>query len=118
MDGSNNLNRRGRCSIPRTNMMLSAPGTRKRVNPDSLAARLGPELVKELEALLEPGMTEMPPFSVRQAIQKRYNIDRRHVYDWFHSKGLRVTKDRSLEDESRTSSLEPQVTNHSVYDDF
>lgn len=64
--------------------------------------RLGPQLVNELEALLQPGATEMPPFHVRQAIQKRYDIDRRHIYDWFHSKGLRVTKDdkrHAMEDE-------------------
>ena len=66
---------------------------KNRVNPESLATRLGPQLVSELEALLQPDATEMPPFHIRQAIQKRYNIDRRHIYDWFRSKGLRVTKD-------------------------
>ncbi|KAI0682320.1 hypothetical protein BC835DRAFT_1299844 [Cytidiella melzeri] len=33
----------------------------------------------------------MPPFSVRQKIQKKYDVDRRHVYDWFHNRGLRVS---------------------------
>ncbi|KAI0718906.1 hypothetical protein C8T65DRAFT_569913 [Cerioporus squamosus] len=35
----------------------------------------------------------MPSFAIRQEIQARYNVDRRHIYDWFHSKGLRVTKE-------------------------
>ncbi|PSS29706.1 hypothetical protein PHLCEN_2v2854 [Hermanssonia centrifuga] len=78
---------------------VSKTGTvRRRMNPDSLAVRLGPELIKELEALLEPGMTEMPSFSVRQKIQKRYNIDRRHIYDWFHNKGLRVASAEKREE--------------------
>ena len=64
---------------------------RRRMNPDSLAFRLGPELVKELESLLTPDMTEMPPFSVRQEIQQRFKVDRRNIYDWFHNKGLRVS---------------------------
>ncbi|KAI0094542.1 hypothetical protein BDY19DRAFT_913314 [Irpex rosettiformis] len=79
--------------------MLSGPpktlpdptSIRRRMNPDSLAFRLGPDLIKELEKLLTPGMTEMPPFSVRQEIQQRYKVDRRHIYDWFHNKGLRVS---------------------------
>ncbi|THH29348.1 hypothetical protein EUX98_g4837 [Antrodiella citrinella] len=33
----------------------------------------------------------MPSFAERQAIQKKYNIDRRHIYDWYHTKGLRVS---------------------------
>ncbi|TCD65468.1 hypothetical protein EIP91_002585 [Steccherinum ochraceum] len=82
-------------------------GQRRRVNPASLATRLGPELVKELESLLTPGMTEMPSFAARQAIQKKYDIDRRHIYDWYHTKGLRVSgkeKDvplRGLEQEGK-----------------
>ena len=70
------------------------PGQRRRVNPASLESRLGPELVKELESLLTPGSTEMPSFAARQAIQKKYNIDRRHIYDWYHTKGLRVSNER------------------------
>ncbi|TFK94981.1 hypothetical protein K466DRAFT_445157, partial [Polyporus arcularius HHB13444] len=35
----------------------------------------------------------MPSFAIRQEVQERYNVDRRHIYDWFHSKGLRVTKE-------------------------
>lgn len=78
--------------------------TRRRVNPDSLANRLGPELVKELGALLRPGVTEMPSFTARQAIQKKYNIDRRHIYDWYHTKGLRVStkeKDKAVDHEAK-----------------
>ncbi|RPD82139.1 hypothetical protein L226DRAFT_564747 [Lentinus tigrinus ALCF2SS1-7] len=67
--------------------------TRRRVNPESLAVRLGPELVAELESFVKPGIVEMPSFAIRQEIQARYNVDRRHIYDWFHSKGLRVTKE-------------------------
>ena len=71
----------------------ASTGTRKRVNIESLASRLGPEVVGELEALVIPGSKEMPSFTARQAIQKRYNINRRHIYDWYHTKGLRVTKE-------------------------
>ncbi|GJE86271.1 DNA translocase FtsK-like protein [Phanerochaete sordida] len=71
---------------------------RRRMNPDSLAGRLGPDLVKELEDLLKSGMTEMPSFAVRQEIQQRYGIDRRHIYDWFHNKGLRVTTSEKREE--------------------
>ncbi|CCM03761.1 uncharacterized protein FIBRA_05907 [Fibroporia radiculosa] len=85
--------RRSGRSLASSDASISTPSFKRRVNPESLAVRLGPELVKELEALLVPGMTEMPPFSVRQAIQQRYGINRRHIYDWFHSKGLRVTKE-------------------------
>lgn len=71
--------------------------SRRRVNPDSLASRLGPELIKELESLLVPGSTEMPSFSARQKIQKQFGIDRRHIYDWYHTKGLRVSAKDSAE---------------------
>jgi hypothetical protein len=66
---------------------------RRRVNPESLAIRLGPELVGELNALIIPGNRDMPSFAVRKELQERYNIDRRHLYDYFHSKGLRVVKE-------------------------
>jgi hypothetical protein len=66
---------------------------RRRVNPESLALRLGPDLVRDLEALIHPGNIEMPSFAVRKELQERYNIDRRHVYDYFHSRGLRVIKE-------------------------
>ncbi len=61
------------------------PKTR-RVNPQRLALRLGPELVAEMEAYIIPG-AKMPPFSVRKDFQERYCVDRRHIYDYFHSRG-------------------------------
>ena len=73
-------------------------GIRRRMNAESLAGRLGNELVVELESLLAPGMTEMPSFAVRQEIQQRYNVDRRHIYDWFHNRGLRVTSAEQREE--------------------
>ncbi|KII88440.1 hypothetical protein PLICRDRAFT_110375 [Plicaturopsis crispa FD-325 SS-3] len=35
----------------------------------------------------------MPSFAARRELQERYDIDRRHIYDYFHSKGLRVVKE-------------------------
>ncbi|KAF5312166.1 hypothetical protein D9619_002722 [Psilocybe cf. subviscida] len=67
------------------------PKTR-RVNPQRLAVRLGQELVAEMEALIVPG-AKMPNFTVRKDFQERYNVDRRHIYDYFHSRGLRVAKE-------------------------
>lgn len=66
---------------------------RRRVNPDSLAKRLGPDLVRDMEKHIYPGNKEMPTFAVRKELQERYNIDRRHIYDYFHSRGLRVVKE-------------------------
>ncbi|KDR85614.1 hypothetical protein GALMADRAFT_150039 [Galerina marginata CBS 339.88] len=67
------------------------PKTR-RVNPQRLAIRLGPDLVAEMEALIVPG-AKMPTFTVRKDFQERYSVDRRHIYDYFHSRGLRVAKE-------------------------
>lgn len=61
------------------------PKTR-RVNPQRLALRLDPELVAEMEAYIVPG-AKMPPFSIRKDFQQRYSVDRRHIYDYFHSRG-------------------------------
>lgn len=61
------------------------PKTR-RVNPQRLAVRLGPELVAEMEAYIVPG-AKMPSFTVRKDFQERYAVDRRHIYDYFHSRG-------------------------------
>lgn len=61
------------------------PKTR-RVNPQRLALRLGPDLVAEMEALIVPG-AKMPTFAVRKDFQDRYCVDRRHIYDYFHSRG-------------------------------
>jgi hypothetical protein len=58
----------------------------RRVNPDRLALRLDPGLVAEMDALIIPG-AKMPTFSVRKDFQERYKVDRRHIYDYFHSRG-------------------------------
>jgi hypothetical protein len=39
-----------------------------------------------MEALIVPG-AKMPPFAVRKDFQERYCVDRRHIYDYFHSRG-------------------------------
>ena len=72
------------------------PPQRRRVNPESLAARLGPELVAEMEKHIIPGSIEMPPFSVRRDIQIKFGIDRRHIYDFFHSRGLRCLNEKAM----------------------
>ena len=59
----------------------------RRVNPDRLALRLDPDLVAEMDVLIVPG-AKMPTFAVRKDFQVRYNVDRRHIYDYFHSRGL------------------------------
>ena len=61
------------------------PKTR-RVNPQRLAIRLGPDLVAEMEAYIKPG-AKMPSFTIRKDFQERYSVDRRHIYDYFHSRG-------------------------------
>lgn len=86
---------------------------RRRVNPESLALRLGPELVRDLDALIKPGNRDMPSFAVRKELQERYDIDRRHIYDYYHSKGLRVVKEDKNGNPIRPSvqsMIVPQVT--------
>ncbi|KAF8665387.1 hypothetical protein AX16_000406 [Volvariella volvacea WC 439] len=68
------------------------PTKTRRVNPQRLASRLDPNLVEEMEAHIVPG-AKMPPFDIRKDLQERYNVDRRHIYDYFHSRGLRVAKE-------------------------
>ena len=68
------------------------PKTR-RVNPQRLAIRLGPDLVAEMEALIVPG-AKMPTFAVRKDFQERYSVDRRHIYDYFHSRGTLIYSGR------------------------
>ncbi|TFK77499.1 hypothetical protein BDN72DRAFT_873775 [Pluteus cervinus] len=68
------------------------PTKTRRVNPERLAGRLDPNLVEEMEAHIIPG-AKMPTFEVRKDLQERYNVDRRHIYDYFHSRGLRVAKE-------------------------
>lgn len=62
------------------------PKTR-RVNPERLATRLDPRLVAEMDAFIVPG-AKMPNFAIRKDFQERYCVDRRHIYDYFHSRGL------------------------------
>ncbi|KAI6047979.1 hypothetical protein EDC04DRAFT_2556245 [Pisolithus marmoratus] len=45
----------------------------------------------------------MPSFAVRKELQERYNVDRRHIYDYFHSRGLRVVKEEKVGDGMETS---------------
>ncbi len=52
-----------------------------------LAARLGPDLVREMEVHIKPG-AYMPSFAIRKDLQERYAVDRRHLYDYFHSRGI------------------------------
>ncbi|KAJ4496738.1 hypothetical protein C8R41DRAFT_866122 [Lentinula lateritia] len=64
----------------------------RRINPFKLAERLPDGLVKEMETFIKPGAI-MPNFDVRKELQIRYQVDRRHLYDYFHSRGLRVAKE-------------------------
>ncbi|KAI0778668.1 hypothetical protein BD413DRAFT_465937 [Trametes elegans] len=53
----------------------------------------------------------MPSFAIRQQIQMRHKVDRRHIYDWFHSKGLRVTKeDKRATVEQKTDAMRMQAS--------
>lgn len=70
------------------------PKTR-RVNPQRLAIRLGPDLVAEMEAHIIPG-AKMPTFAVRKDFQERYSVDRRHIYDYFHSRGKALINNSGL----------------------
>ncbi|KAK7063866.1 hypothetical protein R3P38DRAFT_2820889 [Favolaschia claudopus] len=68
------------------------PKVPRRIDPDKLAVRLGPELTSEMDAYIVPG-AKMPSFEIRQGFVKKYSVDRRHIYDYFHSRGLRVAKE-------------------------
>jgi hypothetical protein len=76
----------------------------RRVNPERLALRLDPKLVAEMDAFITPG-AKMPTFTVRKDLQERYNVDRRHIYDYFHSRGFIL----SIIDFWNHCSLCPQV---------
>jgi hypothetical protein len=82
---------------------------RRRVNPEALSSRLGPQIVAELDALIPPGAIEMPSFAARKHIQQRFNIDRRHIYDYYHAKGLRVVRDDRSGSTPSSSQQEPIV---------
>ncbi|KAL1713677.1 hypothetical protein EV715DRAFT_258258 [Schizophyllum commune] len=45
-----------------------------------------------MDAHIFPG-AKMPVFEVRKSMQERYSVDRRNIYDYFHSRGLRVSKE-------------------------
>ncbi|KAJ4471551.1 hypothetical protein J3R30DRAFT_1093953 [Lentinula aciculospora] len=64
----------------------------RRINPFKLAERLPAGLVKEMETFIRPGAI-MPNFDIRKELQIRYQVDRRHLYDYFHSRGLRVARE-------------------------
>jgi hypothetical protein len=49
-----------------------------------------------MEKHITPGSIEMPPFSVRRDIQIKFGIDRRHIYDFFHSRGLRCLNEKAM----------------------
>ncbi|PBK76602.1 hypothetical protein ARMSODRAFT_1078714 [Armillaria solidipes] len=80
----------------------------RRVNPLHLAARLGPDLVREMEVHIKPG-AYMPSFSIRKDLQERYNVDRRHLYDYFHSRGLRVAKEERFNNLTRSRMQKAQL---------
>ncbi|KAK0199047.1 hypothetical protein F5146DRAFT_1160387 [Armillaria mellea] len=80
----------------------------RRVNPLHLAARLGPDLVREMEVHIKPG-AYMPSFSIRKDLQERYNVDRRHLYDYFHSRGLRVAKEERFNNLTRSRQQKAQL---------
>lgn len=54
--------------------------------PIDLATRLGPDLVRDLEEFIKPGAF-MPSYEERKKLQEKYQIDRRHLYDYLHSRG-------------------------------
>jgi hypothetical protein len=95
-DNSCNVQPTSSDSLPPLPRLDLGPPQRRRVNPESLAARLGPELVAEMEKHIIPGSIEMPPFSIRRDIQIKFGIDRRHIYDFFHSRGLRCLNERAV----------------------
>lgn len=94
-------------SNPPQHRLELGPPQRRRVNPESLAARLGPELVAEMEKHIIPGSIEMPPFSVRRDIQIKFGIDRRHIYDFFHSRGLRCLNEKAMRNSYLEVSYQP-----------
>ncbi|KAL0951782.1 hypothetical protein HGRIS_008453 [Hohenbuehelia grisea] len=64
----------------------------RRVDPERLAHRLHPDLVQAMEVHIAQG-SRMPTFEVRKELQERFKVDRRHIYDYFHSRGMRVAKE-------------------------
>ncbi|KAK1233068.1 hypothetical protein PQX77_003795 [Marasmius sp. AFHP31] len=81
--------KRKRCDDPE---IYDSNGKTRRVNPYKLGERLGSDLVREMEVYIKPGAM-MPNFAIRKRLQEKYQVDRRHLYDYFHSRGLRVAKE-------------------------
>ncbi|KAF8272988.1 hypothetical protein EI94DRAFT_1717162 [Lactarius quietus] len=52
----------------------------------------------------------MPPFSVRRDIQIKFGIDRRHIYDFFHSRGLRCLNERAV----RNNSVDVSISSEGI----
>ncbi|KAI6136280.1 hypothetical protein F5141DRAFT_995389, partial [Pisolithus sp. B1] len=46
-----------------------------------------------------------PQFAIRKELQERYNVDRRPIYDYFHSRGLRVAKEEKVSNWTETPVL-------------
>ncbi|KAJ7597306.1 hypothetical protein C8J56DRAFT_315226 [Mycena floridula] len=65
----------------------------RRIDPERLATRLDPEMVREMEAYIAVPGASMPSWAIRKDLQDRYGVDRRPIYDYFHSRGLRVAKE-------------------------
>ncbi|KAF4604753.1 hypothetical protein EYR40_003534 [Pleurotus pulmonarius] len=97
----------------------SGPIKSRRVDPERLACRLDPNLVQDMEILIAQG-SRMPPFEIRKELQERYKVDRRHIYDYFHSRGMRVAKEDKHRNLSRRramlSKTKPQPTFYSSTD--
>ncbi|KDQ31291.1 hypothetical protein PLEOSDRAFT_1088721, partial [Pleurotus ostreatus PC15] len=82
----------------------SGPMKSRRVDPERLACRLDPNLVQDMEVLIAQG-SRMPPFEIRKELQERYKVDRRHIYDYFHSRGMRVAKEDKHRNLSRRRAM-------------
>ncbi|KAK0208954.1 hypothetical protein DFS33DRAFT_488605 [Desarmillaria ectypa] len=61
-----------------------------------------------MEVHIKPG-AYMPSFSIRKDLQERYNVDRRHLYDYFHSRGLRVAKEERFNNLTRSRIQKAQL---------
>lgn len=77
---------------------------------DQLVARLGPNLVTELDALIKPGDAYMPEYEIRDELQARYMAARRDIYEYLRTRGLRAANDTNQNDTSASErNLEHQV---------
>ncbi|KAJ7150327.1 hypothetical protein C8R46DRAFT_1124636 [Mycena filopes] len=62
-----------------------------------------------MDAFIVPG-AKMPTFAIRQQLVKKYGVDRRHLYDYFHSRGLRVSKEDKHQNLSNRMSRKPAAS--------